>query len=124
MSRILVVDDNPVSRELMREVLEAPGREILEASNGVEAMACARLYVPDLVLLDIQMPLMDGLSVLRAMRQDPSLASMRVLAVTAFAMTGDRQRALDVGFDDYITKPVDCAALRKQVEVLLGATSE
>ncbi|HWQ54671.1 MAG TPA: response regulator [Bryobacteraceae bacterium] len=124
MSRILVVDDNPVSRELIRELLEAPGREILEASSGIEALASSRRNMPDLVLLDIQMPLMDGFAVLRAMRQEPLLARVRVMAVTAFAMRGDRQLALDAGFDDYITKPVDGAALRKQVQALLGAPSE
>lgn len=119
-----MVDDNPVSRELMRELLEAPGREILEASSGVEALASTRRHMPNLVLLDIQMPLMDGFAVLRAMRQDPLLSRVRVVAVTAFAMRGDRQLALDAGFDDYITKPVDGAALRKQVQGLLGETSE
>lgn len=124
MSRILVADDNPVSRELIREVLEAPGREILEASHGQEALESARRNLPDLVLLDIQMPLLDGFEVLERIRREPSLARMRVVALTAYAMRGDRQRALDAGFDDYITKPVNGAALRKQVRTLLGETSE
>lgn len=123
MSKVLVVDDNPVSRELIREVLEAPGREILEAAHGQAALDVVRRSRPDLVLLDIQMPLLDGFEVLARIRQEPQLASVRVVALTAFAMRGDRQRALDAGFDDYITKPVDGAALRKHVRALLGETS-
>jgi CheY-like chemotaxis protein len=121
MKKILVVDDNPVSRELLREVLEAPGREILEASHGLEAIDAIRRAMPELVLLDIEMPLLDGYAVLERVRRQPELAGMRVVALTAFAMRGDRQRALDAGFDDYITKPVDGAALRRQVEALLAS---
>lgn len=124
MSRILVVDDNPVSRELVREVLEAPGREIVEASHGREALERARATLPDLVLLDIQLPVLDGFAVLREMRRDPKLARVPVVALTAFAMQGDRQKALEAGFDDYITKPVESAALRKRVQALLGAPTE
>ncbi len=124
MRRILVVDDNPVSRELLRELLDAPDREIIEAGHGQEALEKIRSNAPALVLLDIQMPLVDGYSVIRSIRSDPRLASMRVLAVTAYAMKGDRQKALAAGFDDYITKPIDGAALRRRVEQILGAQSE
>ncbi len=124
MRRILVVDDNPVSRELVREVLQAPGREIVEAAHGREALEQARAAPPDLVLLDIQMPVLDGYAVLAEMRRDPRLASTPIVALTAFAMRGDRQRAIAAGFDDYITKPVEGAALRKRVEALLGAPTE
>jgi CheY-like chemotaxis protein len=124
MTKVLVVDDNPVSRELVRELLEAPGLEILEAAHGLEALEKIRQAVPDLVLLDIEMPLLDGFAVLERVRRQPELARVRVVALTAFAMRGDRQRALEAGFDDYITKPVDGAALRMQVRALLGARSE
>lgn len=124
MSRILVVDDNPVSRELVREVLHAPGREIVEASHGREALEQARAAPPDLVLLDIQMPVLDGFAVLGEMRRDPRLAHIPVVALTAFAMRGDRQKALAAGFNDYITKPIEGAALRKRVEALLGAPTK
>lgn len=124
MSTILVVDDNPVSRELIREVLEAPGREFLEAAQGQEALERIAESHPELVLLDIQMPLLDGFGVVRRIRQDPRCASMRVIAITAYAMKGDRQRALAAGFDDYITKPIDAATLRQRVETLLGVSSK
>jgi two-component system, cell cycle response regulator DivK len=124
LKRILVVDDNPISRELVREVLDAPDRVIVEAAHGQEALDRIAEQTPDLVLLDIQMPMLDGFSVIRRIRQDPRLAPVRVLALTAFAMKGDRQKALAAGFDDYVTKPIDCTALRKQVEQILGVYSE
>lgn len=124
MKRILVADDNAVSRELVREVLEAPGRIIVEAADGEEAVEKIRGEVPDLVLLDIQMPVLDGFAVLRHIRRDPRTAALPVFALTAFAMKGDRARALAAGFDAYITKPIDAAALRRQVEESLGVHSE
>jgi CheY-like chemotaxis protein len=124
MKRILVADDNPVSRELVREVLEAPGRKIVEAADGEEALERIGEEIPDLVLLDIQMPRLDGFGVVRRIRHDPRTAALPVLALTAFAMKGDRARALAAGFDAYITKPIDAAALRQQVEQLLGANTE
>jgi len=120
VTRILVADDNPVSRELVRELLESPDREILEASQGAEALEMIAEFSPELVLLDIQMPLVDGYAVVRRLRQDPRFAGLRVVALTAYAMQGDRQRALSAGFDDYITKPIDGAALRKRVEALVN----
>ncbi len=124
MKRILVADDNPVSRELVREVLDAPGRSIVEAADGEEALEKIGKEIPDLVLLDIQMPVLDGFGVIRRIRRDPRTAGLRVLALTAFAMKGDRARALAAGFDAYITKPIDAAALRQQVEQLLGVNTE
>ena len=124
MKRILVADDNPVSRELVREVLEAPGRSIVEAADGEEALEKIGKESPDLVLLDIQMPVLDGFGVIRRIRLDPRTAALPVLALTAFAMKGDRARALAAGFDAYITKPIDAAALRQQVEQLLGVNTE
>jgi two-component system cell cycle response regulator DivK len=117
--KILVADDNAASRELIREVLEMSGYEVIEASDGRDAVARAREGVPDLVLVDIQMPHLDGFGVLRELRADPSLSSLHVVALTAFAMHGDRERALDAGFDGYITKPVEIAALRQEIRRFL-----
>ena len=119
-----MADDNPVSRELVCEVLQAPGRSIVQAADGEEALEKIAEETPDLVLLDIQMPVLDGFGVIRRIRIDPRTAALPVLAVTAFAMKGDRARALAAGFDAYITKPIDAAALRQQVEQLLGANTE
>lgn len=119
MSRVLVADDNPVSRELIREILEPLDCEVLEAADGSEALETIRQALPDLVLLDIQMPVMDGFSVLQALRGDPRFATVRVAAITAYAMQGDREKALTAGFDDYITKPIHAATLRTRVGALL-----
>ena len=120
MSRkILVADDNAASRELIREVLEMSGYEVVEAADGQDAVTRARENAPDLVLVDIQMPRLDGYGVLRELRADPRLSGLRVVALTAFAMQGDRERALDAGFDGYITKPVEIAALRQEIKRFL-----
>jgi CheY-like chemotaxis protein len=113
--KILVADDNMASRELIREVLELSGYEVMEAADGEAALERARAGVPDLVLVDIQMPRLDGYGVLREMRADARLSNVRVVALTAFAMQGDRDRAMEAGFDGYITKPVEINALRNEV---------
>ncbi len=114
--RVLVADDNPAGRELVREGLAEFASSIIEAADGREALQKIREMLPDLVLLDIQMPEMDGYAVLREIRSDPALQGMRVVALTAFAMQGDRERALEAGFDDYLTKPVSVAKLKAQLE--------
>jgi PAS domain S-box-containing protein len=122
-ARVLVADDNPAGLELVREGLSKFVSSIIEASDGREALKKIRENRPDLVLLDIQMPEMDGYQVLREIRSDPALKSLRVVALTAFAMQGDRERALEAGFDDYITKPVNVAKLKAQLEVAESSRS-
>jgi len=117
--RILVADDNAASRELLREVLEMSGYDVLEAADGQEALRKARETSPDLALVDIQMPHLDGFGVLQALRDDPRFTDLRVVALTAFAMQGDRERALGAGFDGYITKPVEISALRQEIRKFL-----
>lgn len=120
MSRkILVADDNPASRELIREVLEMSGYHVIEAADGEEALQGVRAGAPDLALLDIQMPRLDGYGVLRELRADPRFDGLKVVALTAFAMQGDRERALEAGFDGYITKPVEIAVLRQEIRRFL-----
>jgi len=118
--KVLVADDNPVSRELIREILEYDSYEVIEAGDGGEALAKVREHRPDLALLDIQMPVMDGNAVIREIRADPSVAHIPVAALTAYAMQGDRERALAGGFNSYITKPIEIADFREQVSRLLG----
>ncbi len=113
---ILVADDNPFSRELMRELLEASGHVIIEAVNGRNAIDLIRQNQPDLVFLDLQMPLQDGFSVIRELRDDARFRGLTVVAVTASAMLGERERALAAGFDSYIAKPIELCDIEKQVE--------
>jgi CheY-like chemotaxis protein len=116
MKTILVADDSAVSRELVREALEEIGYRVVEAADGGEALAKALECAPDLALLDIRMPVLDGYATVRAMREDPRLAALPVLALTAFAMRGDEEKAASAGFDGYLTKPIGIAALRAAVE--------
>ena len=115
---ILIADDNAFSRELMRELLEASGHLIIEAINGRNALDLIRRYAPDLVFLDLQMPLQDGFSVLRDLRTEGRFDKLPVVAVTASAMIGDRERAIAAGFQSYIAKPIDLCEVEAQVEAL------
>ena len=119
---ILVADDNAFSRELIRELLEPSGHVIVEAQNGLEALELIRSTGPDLVFLDLQMPLQDGFGVIRELRKDDRFVSLPVVAVTASAMVGDRERAMAAGFDFYIPKPIDLCAIEEQVGALAART--
>ena len=109
--QILVVEDNQKNMKLLRDVLEAKGYRTLEATTGVDAVELATEHGPDLVLMDVQLPDIDGLEALGRLRADARTASIPVLAVTAQAMHGDRERFLAAGFDAYISKPVDIVEL-------------
>jgi two-component system cell cycle response regulator DivK len=117
--RILVVDDNASSRELVKFALE-PCYVVEEASDGRDAILRIQETLPDLVLMDIQMPDMDGYETLHQIRAHPASALVPVVALTAFAMLEDRQKAFEAGFDGYFAKPINIAALRTQVESLLN----
>ena len=123
MKRILIVEDNATSRELLRTVLEKQGYSILEARDGEEALQQLKQSKPDLVLLDIQIPIRNGYDVLKAIRGDESLAKLPVVALTASAMRGDREKALTAGFTGYIAKPVGPTQLRDEVRRLLGESN-
>ena len=110
-AQILVVEDNQKNMKLLRDVLEAKGYRTLEATTGVDAVELATEHGPDLVLMDVQLPDIDGLEALGRLRADARTASIPVLAVTAQAMHGDRERFLAAGFDAYISKPVDIVEL-------------
>jgi len=113
--KILVVEDNEANRILMRQILKYYGYEVLEAADGVSGLEMAREHMPDLILLDLQMPVMGGFAVIRELRKTPELSKLKVMAVTSFAMKGDREKALEAGFDEYVTKPIDT---RKFVELV------
>ncbi|MCL4476616.1 MAG: response regulator [Nitrospirae bacterium] len=109
--RILVVEDNERNRILLRDVLRYYGYEAIEADNGAEGVKKAREHLPDLIFLDIQMPVMDGFAALKIMKNIPETRNIKVIALTSFAMIGDKERILGAGFDDYISKPIDTRKL-------------
>jgi len=114
--RILVVEDNQKNMKLFRDVLNATGFETLEATTGKGALALAVEHVPALVLMDIQLPDIDGVDALARMRADARTAAIPVLALTAQAMHGDRERFLAAGFDGYLSKPVNIVELVRTVK--------
>ena len=118
--RILIVEDNERNMKLFRDVLGATGYETLEAASGEAAVAVAAERTPDLVLMDIQLPDIDGREALRRLRADERTAAVPVLALTAQAMQGDRERFLEAGFDGYLSKPVDVAELVRTVKEHCG----
>ena len=113
--KILLVEDNEKNMKLFRDVLRAAGYETLEATTGGQALKLAVEHDPDLVLLDVGLPDIDGVAVLGRLRTEDRTASIPVLALTAQAMTGDRERFLAAGFDGYISKPVNIVALVETV---------
>jgi CheY-like chemotaxis protein len=121
MKKILIADDRASSRELIRTLLEHAGYEVFEAADGQEAVEVARAISPDLILLDIQMPRLDGYGSVRQMRLDPQLKHLPIVALTASAMHTDRDRVLSAGFTEYITKPVNLSVLREELARLLAA---
>jgi two-component system cell cycle response regulator DivK len=109
--QILVVEDNEKNMKLFRDVLKASGFRILEATTGEEAVKLARAHIPALVLMDVQLPGIDGSEALAQLRADGRTAAIPAVALTAQAMHGDRERFLDAGFDGYLAKPVDIVEL-------------
>ena len=119
MSKILIAEDNPVSRELLREMLSVTPHQVVEARDGREALTKMAEFDPDVVLLDINMPVLDGLGVIHEIRGDPRFSRRPVMAITAFAMKEDRDRILAAGFDAYMSKPIEMSALLDEVERLV-----
>jgi CheY-like chemotaxis protein len=120
MTKVLIAEDNATNRELFRELLEARGYTVVEACDGTEALKMMEQALPDILLLDIGMPVLDGFAVVRAIRENPRLAALPVLAVTAYAMQGDRERVLNSGFDGYLSKPINATSLAGELERLLS----
>jgi CheY-like chemotaxis protein len=119
MIRILVAEDNAVNRELLRELLEARGYTVSEACDGQEALHMIEQVKPELLLLDIGMPVLDGFAVIQRIRENPRLALLPVVAVTAYAMRGDREKILQSGFDGYLSKPLNPSSLTEELDRLL-----
>jgi CheY-like chemotaxis protein len=120
MSKILIAEDNPVNRELLRELLEIRGHTVAEACDGEEALRIIEQTQPDVLLLDIGMPVLDGYAVARKIRENPGLAQLPILAITAYAMQGDREKILHSGFDGYLSKPLNARALAQELDRVLS----
>ena len=118
--KILVVEDNEQNRILMRQILAHQGYEVLEAVDGLMGLEMARQHMPALILLDIQMPVMNGFMVIHELRNDPELKKIKVIAVSSFAMKGDREKALRADFDEYVTKPIDTRTFPELVKQVLS----
>jgi two-component system, cell cycle response regulator DivK len=118
--RILVIEDNTKNLKLVRDVLQFAGFEIIEATSGEDGVELAAREHPDLVLMDLQLPGIDGTEALRQIREMPDVGQVPVLAVTAFVMDEDRRRANRAGFDGYVEKPLSVRALTEQVRALLA----
>ena len=124
MSKILIAEDNAVNRELLRELLEMRGHIVAEACDGEEALRMIEQTQPDLLLLDIGMPLLDGFGVMRKIRESTQFASLPVVAVTAYAMQGDREKILSSKFDGYLSKPVNARSLGEELDRLLSKRAD
>jgi two-component system cell cycle response regulator DivK len=119
-AKILVVEDNDKNLKLVRDVLLFAGYEVVEARTGEQGVALAEQTLPDLVLMDLQLPGIDGTEALRRLRENPATCAVPVVAVTAFAMKEDRERTRRAGFDGYVAKPLSVRALPEQVRSYLA----
>jgi CheY-like chemotaxis protein len=120
MKTILIAEDNAINRELLRELLEMRGYRVIEAADGEQALQLLTEESPDILLLDLGMPVLDGVGTVQRIRESPSLRSLPVLAVTAYAMQGDREKVLNSGFDGYLSKPINPQALDGELDRLLN----
>lgn len=119
MTRILLVEDNEMNRDMLSRRLVRRGYEVVMAVDGAEGVAMTQSHSPDLVLLDMSLPVMDGWSAARQIRANPATAALPIIALTAHAMTGERERALEAGCDDFDTKPVELERLLGKINALL-----
>ncbi len=124
MSKILLVEDNEMNRDMLSRRLARKGYEVVLAVDGPSGVAMAQSESPDLVLMDMSLPTLDGWEATRRLKADASTQHIPVIALTAHAMSGDREKALEAGCDDYDTKPVELPRLLGKIEALLGTRGE
>ncbi len=120
MTKILYVEDNPENRLLVRRILLAEDFDVLEANDAYQAMKVIETDTPDLILMDINLPEVDGYTLTARLKENPKLSQVPIIALTANVMKGDRERILDSGCDGYIQKPIDVDALPVQIRSFLG----
>ena len=119
--RILVVEDQEDNRAILRDLLQSVGYELIEAVNGEEALSIALEHKPDLILMDIQLPVVDGYEATRRIKAEPALQGIPVIAVTSYALSGDEEKAREAGCEDYVTKPFSPRDLLAKVQAYLPA---
>ena len=120
MFKILLVEDNEMNRDMLARRLERKGYEVVIAIDGQEAVRMAQSLTPDLILMDIRLPVMDGWEAMRRIKIIPKMQSIPIIALTAHAMAGDMEKCLDAGCDDYDTKPIDLPRLLEKMQALLN----
>ncbi len=122
MARILIVEDNEMNADMLRRRLIRAGHDVLVGTDGQTGVEMTREHRPDLVLMDMSLPIMDGWSAVRALKADQDVCHIPVMALTAHAIIGERERALEAGCDEYETKPVDWERLKGKIALLLART--
>ena len=123
MAKILLVEDNDMNRDMLSRRLQRRGHEVLVAVDGAQGLAMAQLEQPDLILMDMSLPVLDGWEATRQLKGGATTASIPIVALTAHAMSEDRAKALDAGCDDYDTKPIELARLVGKIDALLNTMS-
>jgi len=122
MAKILLVEDNEMNRDMLSRRLQRKGHEVLMAADGMQGILMAESHGPDLILLDMSLPVIDGWEAARRLKASEATKDVPVIALTAHAMSGDREKALAAGCDDYDTKPVDFAQLLVKIQAMLDRT--
>jgi two-component system cell cycle response regulator DivK len=119
--RILLVEDTEDNRQIVRDLMESVGYELLEAEDGAKGVAMAVEHRPDLILMDMQLPIMDGYEACRRIKADPALAHIPIIAVTSYALSGDEEKARSVGCDGYVAKPFSPRELLAKIDAFLSS---
>jgi CheY-like chemotaxis protein len=119
MSKILLVEDNEMNRDMLSRRLQRKGHEVLIALDGIQGIELAQAQQPDLILMDMSLPVMDGWQATQQLKAAPETGGIPIIALTAHAMAGDREKCLEVGCDDYDTKPVEFSRLLAKIQALL-----
>jgi len=117
--KILIVEDNEKNRTLVKDVLKYHGYEVIEAGNGKEGIKIAKENNPDLILMDIQMPVMSGYDAIKILKNNPETKDIKIIALTSFAMESDKEKIMEEGFDDYLAKPIDIRRLPELAKKVL-----
>jgi CheY-like chemotaxis protein len=124
MAKVLVVEDNEMNRDMLSRRLQRRGYEVIVSVDGEEGVAKAQSDSPDIILMDMDLPVLDGWAATRKLKSSPDTQSIPVIALTSHAMAGDREKSMDAGCDDYDTKPVEFSRLIEKIEALLSRGSD